>query len=313
MRARDAPEEQRLYHALNAYETDFTSLPGIAIPAHRQVFLEQLVESERRVRYIRYFVQARVSPTRMDPSSGKFDPLKAAILHHRAGNLDEACWLVFLFVHFGKHRTAGWRYSRDIYRGLGSANRWEWPRVSGDVPAFRDWLDESQSRLRDDSQPHGFGNHRKYESLGGWSENGTGAVVASYVEWVMTLRRHRAHFDKALLEAKGDAELAFDELFNSMRSVRRFGRVARFDYLSMASKLDLASIRPGQAYLVGSIGPLAGARLLFAPPAGEPSTALALDAKVIELERYLKVGFDPLEDALCNWQKSPDIFRPFRG
>lgn len=313
MRAGDMPEALRLTQALKAYETDLASLPGIARAAHRQVFLEQLVESERRVRYVRYFVQARISPTRTDPSSGKFDPLKAAILHHRAGNLEEAYWMVFLFAHFGKHRIAGWRYSADTYGGLGSAERWDWPRVSGSVSAFRGWLDENQGKLRDASQPHGFGNHRKYESLGGWSENGTGAVVASYVEWISTLGSHRALFRKAIAEAKGDSGRAFNELFNSMRSVRRFGRTARFDYLSMVSKLDLAPIRPARAYLVDSTGPLAGARLLFGLPPGKPSRASALDGMAVDLERYLDVGFDPLEDALCNWQKSPGEFKPFRG
>jgi hypothetical protein len=31
-----------------------------------------------------------------------FDPLKAAVLHYRRGRVDEAYWLVFLAVHFGK-------------------------------------------------------------------------------------------------------------------------------------------------------------------------------------------------------------------
>jgi Alpha-glutamyl/putrescinyl thymine pyrophosphorylase clade 3 len=313
VRPGDAREAQRLRKALKAYERDFASLPGIAPAACRQVFLEQLVESERRVRYVRYFVQARIAPTRTDPFSGQFDPLKAAILQHRDGNLEEAYWMVFLFVHFGKHRTAGWRYSADTYSGLGNAHKWDWPHVSAGVPAFRDWLDENQATLRDPSRPHGFGNHRKYESLGAWSENGTGSVVASYVEWVSTLGTHRAHFEKAVSEAKGDRERAFNILFNSMRPIRRFGRTARFDYLSMVGKVGLAPIRPDHAYLVGSTGPLAGARLLFGPPAGNPSTASALHAKVIELEGYLNVGFDPLEDALCNWQKSPGVFKPFRG
>lgn len=313
MRPGDVPEAQRLTEALEAYEKDYGGLPGIADHEYRQVFLEQLVESERRVRYVGYFMRARISPTRTDPSSGNFDPLKAAILHNRDENLEEAYWMVFLFVHFGKHRTAGYRYSAETYGGMGEGARWDWPNVSHDVSAFRNWLDENQARLRDPNQPHGFGNHRKYESLRGWSDNGTGAVVASYVAWVSALGTHREHTERAVSAANGNPEGAFNILFTSMRPIRRFGRTARFDYLSMVGKLDLAPIRPGRAYLVGSTGPLAGARLLFGQTQGESSAATALDARVIELENYLKVGFDPLEDALCNWQKSPGVFRPFRG
>ena len=81
----------------------------------------------------------------------------------------------------------------------------------------------------------------------------------------------------------------------------------------MAGKLGLADISPGRAYLLGSTGPLRGAKLLFDPPAAASSSAQLLDESLIRLNEYLGLGFDVLEDALCNWQKSPGIFRPFRG
>jgi hypothetical protein len=34
---------------------------------------------------------------------------------------------------------------------------------------------------------------------------------------------------------------------------------------------------------------------------------------LIELDADLKVGMQVLEDALCNWQKSPAHFERFRG
>ena len=98
-----------------------------------------------------------------------------------------------------------------------------------------------------------------------------------------------------------------------MHSIQRFGRTARFDYLSMAGKLGLSAIRPGRAYLVGSTGPLSGARLLFAAPPGDESSPTTLDDRLIELGHYLDLEFDVIEDALCNWQKSPSVFKPFRG
>jgi hypothetical protein len=57
---------------------------------------------------------------------------------------------------------------------------------------------------------------------------------------------------------------------------------------------------------------LTGTRLLFGVEE-EHSFASALDERLVELGHYLTVGFDTIEDALCNWQKSPDIFKPFRG
>lgn len=311
MRPRDVPEAQRLANALHEFEDALGALPGISDPQRRRVLIEQFVESLRRVRWVRHYVNARVGPARSDPGSGVFDPIKAAILHTRAGNIEEAYWLVFLFTHFGKPPRIGWQHLADIYGALGGNMCWDWPTVGQDVNAFRDWLDTNMEALT--SRPHRFGNHRKYESLGGWSANGTGAVVASYVNWVAAGGNHALRFAAALSDANGDGQIAFSALFSSQRPIHRFGRVARFDYLSMVSKLELAPIEPDSAHLAGSTGPLDGARLLFdGTPTGGP-TASQLEAKVTQLEAYLGIGFDPVEDGLCNWQKSPDVFRPFRG
>jgi hypothetical protein len=77
----------------------------------------------------------------------------------------------------------------------------------------------------------------------------------------------------------------------------------------MIGKLGLANIEPPSTYVQGSTGPVKGARLLF----GVRSSAKQLDSWLIELDAQLHVGMQVLEDALCNWQKSPTKFKPFRG
>jgi hypothetical protein len=114
---------------------------------------------------------------------------------------------------------------------------------------------------------------------------------------------------EALRQVDGDPRGALDLLYHSMRAVVRFGRLARFDYLTMVGKLGLAPIEPGSAYMEGSTGPVRGAQLLF----GVHARAADLDAWLVELDGQLNVGMQVLEDALCNWQKSPESFRPFRG
>jgi hypothetical protein len=242
-----------------------------------------------------------------------FDPLKAAILHQRQGHVDEAFWLVFLFVHFGKHGQAGWRFAREIYGRLGDGALWDWATISTNSDGFRKWLDSHQEELKRAGVPRGFGNHRKYESLDAYSSNGTGTVVESYVKWVSPPRTHQDLMDEACQQADGDPRKTFDHLYQSMRAVKRFGRTARFDYLAMVGKLGLAPIEPGSAYLKNSTGPIEGARLLFS---GHRTAALStadLDRWLVELDAELKVGMQVLEDALCNWQKSPEKFKGFRG
>jgi len=301
------PEADRLCTALETFEADHGPLAGISDPRARDTFIARLIESERRVRYLRHIATTpRLSPRRQEPGP-YFDPLKAAVLHARAGDHDEACWLVFLAIHFGKHRRAGWRYVRDVYGRLGEGGRWDWSHVTGDVDGFRAWLDGNIDGLRAEPGPQGFGNHRKYESL-----RATGEVVESYVAWISAADSHEERFESAVDHAGGDSLAAFDELYASMATVARFGRIARFDYLSMIARLDLAPIEPGRAYLIDSTGPLTGAQLLF-QAVGADNAARALDERLTELHDHLCVGFDVIEDALCNWQKSPSAFKPFRG
>ena len=217
--------------------------------------------------------------------------------------------MVFLFAHFGRHARAGWRYAREVYGRLGEGPLWDWVSTSADPAAFRAWLHAHADELNREGVPRGFGNHRKYESLDAYSPNGTGAVVESYITWVNPPRTHQLVMEHAYREADGKPRSAFDDLYKSMRAVARFGRTARFDYLAMVGKLGLAPIEPGSTYMQGSTGPVKGARLLFG---GHESTA-DLDAWLVELDSQLRVGMQVLEDALCNWQKSPGQFQPFRG
>jgi hypothetical protein len=100
-----------------------------------------------------------------------------------------------------------------------------------------------------------------------------------------------------------------------MDSVVSFGRTARFDYLAMVGKLGLGAIEPGSAYIRESTGPLLGAKLLFKNNRQATVRGAVLDDWLVELDAKLGVefGLQVLEDSLCNWQKNPDRFVPFRG
>lgn len=309
MRPRDQDLAHRLEAGLLSFSRKRRSLPGIRASATRAALLEQLVESIRRVKFIAVLRTRKLSDRRADPNDELFDPLKAAILHQRQGDIEEAFWLVFLFVHFGKHARGGWRYAREVYGRLGNGSRWDWARTRADPQGFRAWLDAHLAELKREGLPGGFGNHRKYQSLDAYSATGTGAAVETYVNWVGPPRTHQELMTQAWERASGSPHKAFDDLYRSMRTVASFGRMARFDYLTMVGKLGLAPIEPGSTYMWGSTGPLQGARLLF----GSQESPVDLDRWLVELNDQLKVGMQVLEDALCNWQKSPARFEPFRG
>lgn len=309
MRPRDRDLAQQLAAGLASFERERRSLPGVKDSANRTAFLEQLLESIHRVRFVAVLRGRGLSNRRADPDDEMFDPLKAAILHQRKGDIEEAFWLTFLFVHFGKNAHGGWRYAREVYGRLGENGRWDWVSTSASPAAFRGWLGAHQDELKRRGVPGGFGNHRKYESLDANSPKGTGAVIESYVKWVNPPRTHAELIEQACRDAGGDPKKAFNDLYQSMDTVIRFGRTARFDYLTMLGKLGLAAIEPPSTYLQQASGPLRGAELLF----GSDENAEILDRWLVVLDSYLNVGMQVLEDALCNWQKSPTKFEPFRG
>ncbi len=313
MRPKDKNLAQFIEQELLQFNKNNRPLPGIQNAVERGVLIAQMLESIRRVKYVSVMRTRNISAQRADPSSPLFDPLKAAAIHQSAGNIDEACWLVFLFVHFGKHAKGGWRYAREVYGRLGAGQRWDWQSVSANPSAFRAWLHANRAQLQRQSAPGGFGNHRKYESLNAYSDTGTGAVVESYVDWIAPPKTHVAMISNAVSSQNYDPKKAFEYLYRSMTAVKRFGRTARFDYLTMLGKLGLAAIQPGSAYMQDATGPVTGAQLLFGGSKNSNLKKKDLDQWLIQLDGHLNVGMQVLEDSLCNWQKSPSRFKPFRG
>ena len=310
MRPGDRGLGRHLDARLRTFHDQQRALPGILDPRRRSVLVEQMVESHRRVRFVAAILDRDVSAQRADPANDLFDPLKAAIHFQRMERIEEAFWLVFLFVHFGRNaHGGGWRYAREVYGALGGAERWHWETTSANPEGFRAWLNANQNELRRDGVPGGFGNHRKRQSLDALHPHGTGSAFVTYVNWVGPARGHQELIRQALQEANGNPRTAFQGLYESMADVASFGRLAKFDYLTMLGKLGLAQIEPGSPYLVNGGAPLRGARLLF----GNGGSVRDQNDWTVQLGDHLGLGMQVMEDSLCNWQKNPDQFVRFRG
>ena len=302
---------QQFVAGLQAAHQNGLPLPGVQNPVRRDVFVQQLIDSVRRVQYASVVAARPIDPARADGLSALFDPIRAALLKRAAGDFDEACWLVFLFVHFGKHARSGYRYTREVYSALGQRPLWTFLEVSNDVPGLRAWLNQNEAHLRR-GKHRGFGNHRKYLSLSGTKPKGTGSAFATYAEWVAAKGGHAGLFADAMASANGSPEAAFDLLYHSMSSVVSFGRIGKFDYLTMLQKLGFLAIKPGSPYLDGpNDGPTKGARLMLQGP--QTMSVAALDQRVRTLGQFLTVGMQEMEDSLCNWQKSPHHYVLFGG
>ena len=308
MKARDQRRAQALEAALNTYATQRVPLPGISDPVARTVFVRQLIDSLHRVEYPRLLLGRTMSARRGDPTDEEFfDPVKAAVYHAARGDHDEACWLVFLFVTYGQGRRTGWRLVRDVYGRLGEGGRWDWSTASADPLGMARWIVARSEALWPKGTPRPFGPHRQHERVGDSAK-----TVETYLEWIGP-DGHPAKFRAAEVAANGDPKQTFDLLYREMDAVHRYGRLAKFDYLAMLGKLQLAAVEPGSTYMAGATGPVKGARLLFGGRETADLGRAWLDQHLADVDARLGVGMQVLEDALCNWQKSPTRFKPFRG
>ncbi|RZZ88147.1 hypothetical protein [Pseudoxanthomonas winnipegensis] len=308
MRKKDIFEFQRICNTLESFSKN-NNVPGLEDPAAIESLAMQMIESQRRIGFVEAVGSRPISPLRADPNSDLFDPVRAAVLLRQDGQVDEASWLVFLSVHFGHHLKDHWRLVKDVYGGLGSA-LWTWQRIASGVPLFRSWLEQHEAILRgEDGKKRRFGNHRKYTSLDAWKPNATGDAIATYVTWVNSAGGHKSLFNSALVSAEWDGKLAFAKLYEAMKVVASFGRIGRFDYLTMIGKTGIASITPDSPYFIGATGPLSGTKLLF----GGGKSTKAYENLTIALGSQLNLNMQVMEDSICNWQKSPLSFKPFRG
>src|SRR4051812_24661014 len=115
MRPKDRDRADAIERALRRFDETRRPLPGVADVNRMMVLVEQILESIHRVDYVAAIRARAISDLRLNPNSHLFDPLRAAILHKNRGNRDEAFWLVFLFIHFGRSTRCGWKLISAVY------------------------------------------------------------------------------------------------------------------------------------------------------------------------------------------------------
>lgn len=307
MRQSDIDRASVLGDHLIQFDQSKRPLPGIAAGERRASLVRQMIDSLHRIEYVQRLGDRSISPERADPKSELFDPLKAAVLHRKAGDPDEAGWLVFLSTHFGYHPRMRWEATRMIYGALGG-EPWTWTRTTADLKAFRLWFEQNAGLLASIR----FGNHRKYESMRVNARENLADIVESYVGWVGANRGHTLLFSETLQANGSEPRDTFEALYQDM-SVKRFGRTGRFDYLTMMAKLGLWDIAPPHPYFGNATGPVEGASLLLTNSRTETLPRTVLSTQIVELGDFLGVNMQVMEDSLCNWQKSPAQYLPFRG
>jgi alpha-glutamyl/putrescinyl thymine pyrophosphorylase-like protein len=292
------------------YEKENGGLPGLKKSAWRETLIKQIISSLRRIAYVHAIRDREVSASRLDPHQAAFDPLKGASFLMRRGELDEAVWLTFVATHFGKHKDDGWKLAANVFGSFGARPIWT-AKAYGRAPdGFLEMLTSHRDALSDMRRSGRYSNHRQYQSK---APEFIARTFRSFYDWQFS-EGGFPQLIRGVHKARGQNPTeAFDVLYKSLGVASGFGRLGKFDFLTMLSKLHIAPIEAGSTYLVGATGPLAGARLLFFKDRDHAVSARALQARVDALDDYLKVGKQVIEDSLCNWQKRPDRYEYFRG
>lgn len=301
--SRDA-ERQRIFNELNLAKIPL-GLRGLPDAASVEALALQFVASLRREDYYRRVQAKPVSASRADPNDPSFDAERAVAFQMQQGNVDEAGWLIFLMTHFARRPDTRWLRLQDVYGRLGNGI-WDWPTVTMNPNTFYQWLAVNWENVRG-----AFGNHRKYESLRPTANRPMASTIADYLAWIGPAG-HVKFFADAVHAAGNNPHVIFDYLYDSLKIIS-FGRLAKFDYLALVGRYGLAPIAPGSAYLDGATGPGRGTRLLFDASPTSATSNVILQGRLDALDAKLNVGMEVMEDALCNWQKSPACFVHYRG
>lgn len=296
--------------AITAYEKDNGKLAGLPTAARKETWLDQLISSLRRIEYMKLLTTAKIDPARDNPHNSLFDPIRAAARLGKLGRRDEAVWMAFIATHFGKHVVDGWQLAANVSGSFGAGPVWDVSTYGNSRAAFDQMLVQNQAALSDPNQSGRFSNHRQYQSK---KPNIISAVFSTYYDWQFSAGGFAQLINSTHQRVGQNPTEVFDELYRSLNAVYGFGRLGKFDFLTMLSKLGLAPIEAGSAYIVGATGPLSGAKLLFYNSTSQAVSAGQLAPRVDALDDYLQTGKQVIEDSLCNWQKSPDKYVYFKG
>ena len=309
MRAKDPPLFDALSDGLSSFHAEVLPLPGLANDEGRAVLLFQMVDSVRRINYLKSMSRKARSSSLYTPYSGAFNPLAGAAALDKAGRFDDAYWLVFLATHFGKHKEDRWNLTEDFYgRFNDGSGVWDWARASSNPAAIEQWIEEVYPHTTSEGRPRRFGNHRKFETLKP-GPKGTGHACQTYIELVLSFGSHSDLIRHAQHEVGQNPKDVFAYLYKRLGAVAKFGRLGKFDLLCNLSNLEIAPILADRPYIAEATGPADGATLLF----GGGLSLNELDQACARLAAHLDVSPQVIEDALCNWQKSPEKYIYFRG
>ncbi len=214
-------------------------------------------------------------------------------------NIGSKVWYIYLATYFGKSNKSKWKlFYKAAFRKDETLIRVE------EILASREQYYSHLSNI-DLFENADYSNHRKFTKKSLVGEKG----VINSMDYFLDNLDDYSH-------AK---PIDFNIIYNNALKIPNFGRLAAFDFTSSLCKCNLNVKDPISMYHHNSSGPLRALKDFL----------ILADCKDLSKSAQIKLGDDllywffqhsdieivaqVLEDAICNWQKSPRHYQRYFG
>ncbi len=250
----------------------------------------QTIDSIRRITiYDTYAIKARQAE---GSSLSYFHTSNPFILSQRDSlPLNSRVWYIYLATYFGKSNKSKWKlFNNAAFRK--DKTLIELDHILNNRQNYYEYL-----RSLDFFAESNFSNHRKYTKK---ALDGEGGVLNS-MEYFLDNMDHFTHANS----------VEFDFIYKRALLIPNFGRMAAFDFTASLSKCNLNVDAPVSMYHQSSTGPLRALKHILILSGAESTNRKAqveLGDKLLQWfinNSDIPMIAQVIEDAICNWQKSP--------
>ncbi len=258
----------------------------------------QMIDSIRRISIYRaYYNQADKAESSELPYHHTSNPFK--LCQRESLTLDSKIWYIYIATYFGKSNKSGWNLFKkaSFYE---DGNLIDLDSIINNREEYFDYL-----RSLDFFEKSNYSNHRKFTKKALDGDKG--------------FLNSANYFLDNLSEFSSEEVIEFDTVYKKALLIPNFGRMAAFDFTSSLCKCNLNVAPPISMYHKASTGPLKALKELLIQSGTDNPTKKAqirfgdnlLDWFVDNSD--IEIVAQVLEDTICNWQKSPHIYRRYFG
>lgn len=258
----------------------------------------QTIDSIRRIKiYQVYKQQAIIAEKKKLVNYHTSNPL--VLCQRQSISRNSKIWIIYLATYFGKSKKSNWTlFRRAAFNKKKEFIKFE--SISKDKFKYYSYINSF-----DFFANANFSNHRKYTKK---SISGRKGIIRS-VEYVLN----------NISEFSCSTTVSFDTMYKRAFNIPNFGRMATFDFVCMLCKCGMKVEEPLSMYHKHSTGPLkAIEQILMLAGINSPTKEdqiifgnelLSWFRSNTEISMIAQV----LEDAICNWQKSPSDYNHYFG